>query len=82
MSIALPPLPYDYHDLEPVISAATLKLHHGAHHRGYVDRLNGLIRGSELDGLALEAIVRRAAVSGAAAMFNNAAHAWNHAFFW
>ena len=82
MSIALPPLPYDYHALEPVISAATLKLHHGAHHRGYVDKLNAAVRGTELEGLALEEVVRRAALSGASAVFNNAAQAWNHAFFW
>ena len=78
MPFVLPPLPYDYHALEPVISAATLKLHHGAHHRGYVDKLNAAIRGSELDCLALEEIVKR----GTRAIFNNASQAWNHAFFW
>ena len=82
MSVTLQPLPYDYDALEPVISAATLKLHHGAHHRAYVDKLNAAIRGTELDGLGLEAIVRHGAASGAAAVFNNAAQAWNHAFFW
>lgn len=39
MAITLPDLPYDYDALHPVISAATMKLHHGAHHRGYVDKL-------------------------------------------
>lgn len=82
MPIMLPPLPYDHDALEPVISAATAKLHHGAHHRAYVDKLNAAIRGSALDGLELEAIVRHGAVSGAGAIFNNAAQAWNHAFFW
>ena len=78
MNIALPPLPYEYEALEPVISAATMKLHHGAHHRGYVDKLNALINGSEFEGAALETIVNHS--SGA--VFNNAAQAWNHAFFW
>lgn len=78
MKIALPPLPYEYEALEPVISAATMKLHHGAHHRGYVDKLNALIEGSELEGAPLETIVKHS--SGA--VFNNAAQAWNHAFFW
>jgi Fe-Mn family superoxide dismutase len=86
MPIALPPLPYDYDALEPVISAATLKLHHGAHHLGYVNKLNALVRGTELDALELEDIVKRSAraVAGPAvrAIFNNAAQAWNHAFFW
>jgi Fe-Mn family superoxide dismutase len=88
MRIALPPLPYDYHALEPFISAATMKLHHGAHHRAYVDRLNTLINGSALEGATLEEIVRRSAPGAADApwarpmIFNNAAQAWNHAFFW
>jgi Fe-Mn family superoxide dismutase len=78
MTIALPPLPYEYHALQPVISAATLKLHHGAHHRTYVDKANALLNGSPLAAASLEDVVRRA--SGA--LFNNAAQAWNHAFFW
>ena len=82
MKIPHPPLPYAHDALEPVISATTLQVHHGAHHRGYVDKLNAAIRGTALDGLALEDIVRHAAASGAAAVFNNAAQAWNHDFFW
>ncbi len=78
MKITLPPLPYEYHALEPVISAATMKLHHDAHHRAYVNKVNALIRGSALEGEPLEEIVRR----GQGALFNNAAQAWNHAFFW
>jgi Fe-Mn family superoxide dismutase len=79
MAIELPDLPYDYDALQPVISAATLKLHHGAHHRGYVDKLNRLLKGSELAGASLEEIIAR---SSAGAIFNNAAQAWNHAFYW
>jgi Fe-Mn family superoxide dismutase len=78
MKIPLPPLPYDYDALEPFISTATMKLHHGAHHRGYVDKLNALIEGSPLEGETLEEIVR----ISSGAVFNNAAQAWNHAFFW
>ena len=78
MTFKLPDLPYEAHALEPVISSATLKLHHGAHHRGYVDKLNGLVRGTELEGRALGELVRH----GSGAVFNNAAQAWNHAFFW
>lgn len=78
MAITLPELPYDYDALQPVISAATMKLHHGAHHRGYVDKLNALIKGTDLADASLESIVKRS--SGA--IFNNAAQAWNHAFYW
>ena len=87
MAITLPDLPYDYDALHPLISAATLKLHHGAHHRGYVDKLNALVKGSDLEGVALEIIVKRSAAAAAydpasRAIFNNAAQAWNHAFYW
>jgi Iron/manganese superoxide dismutases, alpha-hairpin domain len=36
----LPPLPYDNHALEPPMSAETLSLHHGKHHKSYIDKLN------------------------------------------
>ena len=36
----LPPLPYPYDALEPVISKETLTLHHDKHHLGYVNNLN------------------------------------------
>jgi Fe-Mn family superoxide dismutase len=36
----LPPLPYQYNALEPVISSETLHLHHDVHHKTYVDDLN------------------------------------------
>lgn len=39
----LPPLPYDYADLEPFIDAQTLKLHHDVHHAGYVRAANAAV---------------------------------------
>ena len=36
----LPELPYAHSALEPHYDEATLKLHHGKHHQGYVDGLN------------------------------------------
>lgn len=36
----LPPLPYDYDALEPIISKDTLHFHHDKHHLGYVNGLN------------------------------------------
>ena len=39
----LPPLPYDHAALEPVISRATMRLHHGKHHKKYVETLNELL---------------------------------------
>ena len=36
----LPTLGYDYGALEPHLSARILELHHGKHHKGYVDGVN------------------------------------------
>ncbi|KJS13746.1 MAG: superoxide dismutase [Peptococcaceae bacterium BRH_c8a] len=36
----LPPLPYPYHALEPVISSDALRIHHDMHHKSYVNGLN------------------------------------------
>ena len=75
----LPPLPYAEDALAPVISAETLALHHGKHHRKYVDTMNQLLERQPLHGAkTLEDVVR--ASSGK--LFNNAAQAWNHDFYW
>jgi Fe-Mn family superoxide dismutase len=79
----LPPLPYADNALDPVISANTLGFHHGKHHKAYVDNLNNLIKGTELEGQTLEAIVlATAGKADKAGIFNNAAQVWNHTFFW
>ena len=79
----LPPLPYAMDALAPAISARTLGIHHGKHHGGYVDALNKLVAGTDLADMSLEQVI--AASVGRAdrvAIFNNAAQAWNHAFYW
>lgn len=82
-SFALPKLPYEENALEPVISARTLSFHHGKHHAGYVTKLNQLVEGSVYAGRPLDEVVKRSAGDPAAKMvFNNAAQAWNHDFYW
>lgn len=81
--MTLPPLPYADNALEPVISANTISFHYGKHHKAYVDNLNKLIAGSDLADQPLEVIVARTAgKSDKTAVFNNAAQAWNHTFYW
>ena len=82
-SIALPALPYEQSALQPVISANTLGFHYGKHHKTYVDTLNKLIQGTPFADMPLEKIVK-ATSDGAehAAVFHNAAQAWNHTFYW
>ena len=78
----LPPLPYDLADLEPTLSARTLAVHHGKHHARYVDTLNRLLAEENFSAHSLEEIIAIARASETTALFNNAAQAWNHAFFW
>jgi Fe-Mn family superoxide dismutase len=83
MSIELPKLPYPLNALEPHISAATLDIHHGKHHRAYVEKTKQLIAGTELAERSLEDIVSiTASKKRKSTLFNNAAQAWNHAFYW
>ena len=79
----LPSLPYGMNALEPYISEKTMEFHYGKHHRAYVDNLNKLIRDTEFENMSLEDIVKNTADRKEfAGIFNNAAQAWNHAFFW
>src|SRR5262245_37389476 len=79
----LPPLPYAEDALDPIISARTIGFHYGKHHKGYVDTLNKLISGTELESLSLERLITETAGKRAkATIFNNAAQAWNHSFYW
>jgi Fe-Mn family superoxide dismutase len=79
----LPDLPYPEDALEPVISAETLRYHHGKHHRTYVETLNRLLDEAGESPASLEAVIRDAAGDGKKTkLLNNAAQAWNHGFFW
>jgi superoxide dismutase, Fe-Mn family len=77
-AIALPPLPYAKDALEPYMSRETLEYHYGKHHKGYVDKVNSLISGTEFGDASLEELV----AESAGEIFNNAAQVWNHTFFW
>jgi superoxide dismutase, Fe-Mn family len=76
-------LPFPHDALEPVISAKTLAFHYDKHHRAYVDKLNKLVGGTPFAELSLESVIMRTAGKPEhAGIFNNAAQAWNHAFYW
>ena len=73
----MPELPYAPEALAPKMSRETLDYHYGKHLQTYVDNLNRLIPGTPYAEMPLDEIVRRAD----GAVFNNAAQAWNHTFF-
>ncbi|MEJ2120446.1 MAG: superoxide dismutase [Alphaproteobacteria bacterium] len=83
MRFELPPLPYYTDALEPCISAQTMSVHHGKHHRKYVETLNRLIEDTRFADMDMIDIIRAThADAGHRGVFNNAAQSWNHAFFW
>ena len=75
--ITIVELPYAYDALEPYISAETLHFHHDKHYATYVAKLNELIEDTCYASMPLEEIVR----TSDGAIFNNAAQAWNHVFY-
>ena len=78
MTHKLPELPYSMDALQPHISAETLEYHYGKHHATYVEKLNGLIPGTEFESATLEDIIK----SASGGIFNNGAQIWNHTFYW
>ncbi len=86
MAHELPPLPYDYAALEPVIDAQTMKLHHDMHHAAYVKNLNAALeKHPELAGKSAEDLVRELStvpedIRGA--VRNNGGGHVNHSMFW
>jgi Fe-Mn family superoxide dismutase len=80
--LTLPALPYAYDALEPIMSATTLRTHHDKHHAKYVEVTNKIAMDQGLGEASLEEIVALAERNGWTKLYNNAAQAWNHAFFW
>lgn len=78
------PLPYAENALEPVISATTIGFHYGKHHAAYVENLNkALAAVPELADLPFEELLRTTSINpNRAAIYNNLAQHWNHAFYW
>jgi Fe-Mn family superoxide dismutase len=83
MTFKLEPLPFEPDALDPYISEKTMSYHYGKHHQGYVDKLNGIIEGTDLENESdLVAIIEAARKKDDQNLFNNAAQVWNHNFFW
>ena len=78
MSFQQPELPYGIGALEPFLSELQMSYHPGKHHAAYFKNLNALVEGKPEGELPL----RRVVVESEGGVFNNAAQAWNHSFFW
>jgi superoxide dismutase, Fe-Mn family len=78
MTFQLPKLPYDLCALAPFVSEEQMSFHYNKHHAAYFTKLNPLVDGKPEAELPLRDVV----VQSTGAVFNNAAQAWNHTFFW
>lgn len=79
-------MPYNHHDLEPIISAKTLDHHHNGHHGTYVKNLNALVEGTPYESMTLQKIMKHSwkqkDQDKDPKIFNNAAQIFNHDFYW
>ena len=83
MPFELSNLPYPASALAPTMSEETFSFHHGKHHAAYINNLNRMTEGTELASKPLEHIIAESAgETSKLGLFNNAAQAWNHDFFW
>jgi superoxide dismutase, Fe-Mn family len=81
----LPKLNYKYSALEPYIDEETMKIHHAKHHQGYVNKLNGVLKGSEFEGKELEWLLKNLGELPKDLQIgvrNNGGGHFNHSLFW
>ena len=85
MSYTLPDLPYAHDALEPHIDAKTMEIHHGKHHKGYVDKVNAALEGHEFASKPIEDVLKNIDAVPAdkkQAVINNGGGHANHSLFW
>jgi superoxide dismutase, Fe-Mn family len=86
MPFTLPNLPYPTNALEPYIDTMTMEIHHGRHHKAYVDNLNKALEGqSALASKSIEQLLRDIKSVPEAirqAVINNGGGHANHTMFW
>lgn len=82
----LPPLPYAPDALEPHVDAETMKIHHGKHHKAYVDNANKLLADHpDLAKLSPEELIQnlnKAPKDIREGLRNNVGGHINHSMFW
>lgn len=86
MAHTLPNLPYPHDALEPIIDKMTMEIHHGRHHKAYVDNLNKALESApDWQAKSLEDLLRQikdVPESIRTAVQNNGGGHHNHSLFW
>ncbi len=78
MPFQQPPLPFARTALQPFLSEEQLHYHYDKHHAAYFKNLNAMVEGKPEANLSLREVV----IQSTGPMFNNAAQALNHSFYW
>lgn len=81
MAFELPKLNYAFDALEPHIDARTMEIHHDKHHKGYTDKLNDAIKGTDMEGKTIDNILINLDMENKAVR-NNGGGFYNHSMFW
>src|SRR3954471_17827685 len=86
MPFTLPNLPYAPDALEPAIDKTTMEIHHGRHHKAYVDNLNKALESApDLQNKSIDDLLREfksvPAAIQRAVRDHSGGHA-NHSMFW
>jgi Fe-Mn family superoxide dismutase len=86
MAFTLPPLPYPSDALEVAIDKMTMEIHHGKHHKAYVDNLNAALEGqAALLSKPIDQLLREINSVPEAIrqkVINNGGGHANHTMFW
>jgi superoxide dismutase, Fe-Mn family len=83
MNIEPPVIPYNFSDLEPAMSRDTLVFHFLRHQRVCYDRMHAMVRGTQLETLPLEELIRVTERNPAQHnVYRYAAEVWNHNLYW
>ncbi len=86
MAFSLPALPYPSDALEVAIDKMTMEIHHGKHHKTYVDNLNAALAGhAALEAKSIEQLLREINSVPEAIrqkVINNGGGHANHVLFW
>ena len=86
MAFSLPALPYAADALEKAIDKTTMEIHHGRHHKAYVDNLNAALEGqAALLAKPIELLLREINQVPEAIrpkVINNGGGHANHTMFW
>jgi superoxide dismutase, Fe-Mn family len=83
MNVESSGIPYNFSDLEPALSRDTLVFHSLRHQRGCFDRMLAMVRGTDLETMPLEEVIRVTQRTPTQhAIYRHAAEVWNHNIFW